>query len=229
MARKTAGLSHADRLDMSDGSDEIRIEAATPEDVAKYAPSGAGASGSAASPPAEGAPEAETELQKTQRERDEYKDKWLRAKADAQNQLRRLRSEREEAVRVAVADFARAVLNIVDDLERTLQAAEENHDAEHLIEGVRIIRDHLHKVLGEYRIQRIESLGQPFDPLLHRALTQQPSADLPDGTVVQEVQAGYKIEDRVLRPATVIVSCAPSPREPNEGAGQGKDEPAHGE
>jgi molecular chaperone GrpE len=195
---------------MSSEPKDIKIESATPEEVAKYASSDAGSPGGSATQPEQGAGEAETELRKTQREREEFKDKWLRAKADAQNQARRLRSDRDEAVRLAIADFARGLLTVVDDLERTLEAAQEDHNEGRLLEGVRIVRDHLLKTLGEHQIQRIESLGQPFNPALHLAITQQPSADLPSGTIVQEVHPGYKMNDRVLRPAMVVVSCEPS-------------------
>lgn len=183
--------------------EEPRIESATPEDVAKYAPSSQAESASGDEP-------GETELKKAQAERDEFKDKWLRAKAEASNQLRRLRAEREEAVRLAVADLARGVLTIVDNMERTLEALEENHDASKLAEGVRITHDQLLKLLSDHEIKRIEALGQPFDPTRHEAVAQQPSGDLPEGTVVQEVHGGYLYRDRVLRPARVIVSCLPA-------------------
>ncbi len=152
----------------------------------------------------------ETPLQQAERERDEYKDKWLRAQAEAQNQARRLRLDREEAVRFATADFARALLGVVDDFERTLEAAEDGSDAEALVQGVRIVYDHLLKVLHEHHVTGIESVGQPFDPSCHEALTQQPSDEHPQGTVMQEVQRGYRLHDRVLRPARVIISSGPA-------------------
>jgi molecular chaperone GrpE len=204
---------------MNSEPQDIRIEAATPDEVAKYASSDKGAPSTSPAQPEQGAEGgAETELQKAQRERDEFKDKWLRAKADAQNQARRLRSDRDEAVRLAVAHFARGMLTVVDDLERTLEAAQEDHSEDRLLEGVRIVRDHLLKTLSEHQIQRIESLGQPFDPALHQAITQQSSTDLPSGTIVQEVHPGYKMNDRVLRPAMVIVSCEPPGSKPQADA-----------
>jgi molecular chaperone GrpE len=198
-----------------------QIEVATPDEVAAYA---ADDTTDAPAPQPEVDPQAEptetgqhtppqdaeTDLQRTERERDDYKDKWLRSKADAQNQVRRLQADREEAIRFANAGFARSVLTVVDDLERTLGAAEIDADAAALAEGVRIVYDHLLKVLSDHQVERIEAVGELFDPTCHEALTQQPSADHPDGTVLQEVQKGYRLRERVLRPARVIVSSQPS-------------------
>lgn len=186
---------------MSNQSEEPKIETPTSEEVAQF-----GQADSAV--PSEPSP-VDTELQKTLRERDEFKDKWLRAKADAQNQARRLRADRDEAVQLATADFARSVLMIVDNMERAVDSAVQNPDVNKLIEGVRIVHDALLKMLIDHQIERIDSEGKPFDPTQHQAITQQVSAEHPEGTVIKEVQPGYKLRDRVLRPAGVIVSVAP--------------------
>ncbi len=233
---------------MTDESQAKKIKIATPDEVAEYATEGSegtpdgpadqNAERIETAKPAEAKqdrPEAEpeTDLQRAERERDEFKDKWLREKAEAQNQARRLRADRDEAVHLANVHFARSLLAVVDDLERTLEAAQaegvaskKRTNAAALIEGVRIVYDHLLKVLGEHHVERIEAVGQPFDPTCHEAMTQQPSADHPNGTVLQEVQKGYRLKERVLRPARVIISSAPPDAEPagEVDAEQGKDE-----
>lgn len=211
-------------------SDKPKIEIATAEEVEKFAHAtkaeGADAQASEApmpdvETPADQAPatdaaesvaqaEQETDLQRAERERDEFKDKWLRAKAESENRARRLLADRDEAVKYAVSDLARSLLTVVDDLERTLEAAEAHDDSASLSEGVRIVYDYVLKVLSDYHIERVEAVGQPFDPQVHEALTQQPSADHPAGIVLQEVQKGYRLHDRVLRPARVIVSAEPT-------------------
>ncbi|MBN1344678.1 MAG: nucleotide exchange factor GrpE [Phycisphaerae bacterium] len=208
--------------------DKKKIHIATPDEVSQFAeevsdegqspeptdpaenPSSNGETESAAN---ESAPsEPETDLQRTERERDEFRDKWLRAQAEAQNQARRLRADREEAVRYAIRNFARSLLNVVDDMERSMEAAQaagESDEGKPLAEGVRIVYDHLLKVLSDHHVERIESVGQPFDPTCHEAMMQQPSADCPSGTVLLEVQRGYRLHERVLRPARVIISSGP--------------------
>jgi molecular chaperone GrpE len=204
---------------MKDKKKRNKIHIATPDEVADFGesetPEETADQAGEREAPVEGAQsdrkdtEPETELDRAVRQRDEFKDKWLRGKADAQNQVRRLQADRDEAVRFAVAGLARSLLNVVDDLERTVQAAGESAEADSLTKGVRIVYDALLRVLGDHHVERIEAPGQPFDPQCHEAITQQPSADMPPGMVLQEIQAGYRLHERVLRPARVIVSCEP--------------------
>jgi len=149
----------------------------------------------------------------------QWKDKFLRAKADAQNALRRAATEREEAVRYGNARLLRSLLDVVDDLDRTLEAAEKSKDADALSEGVRLIRDKMQSLLSAEHVKPIEATGQPFDPQRHEAMMQQPSADQPVGTVLQQVQRGYTHHDRVLRPAKVIIAVSP-PDSDREGEGR---------
>lgn len=206
-----------------------KIEIATPEETAEFGqdpatdgPTGSGRQAESGDAPEQAEQSAddraeqpieerppETALQRAERERDEFRDKWLRAKAEDENRAKRLAAERQEAVRYAIANLARSALNVVDDLERTLEASAKHDDATSLAEGVRIVYDHLLKVLRDHHIERVEAVGRPFDPQIHEALTQQPSTDHPAGTVLREIQKGYRLHERVLRPARVIVSCEP--------------------
>lgn len=136
----------------------------------------------------------------------DWKDKFLRAKADFQNLQRRLRDEQHAAVRFANAEFAKPLLEVIDDFERTFEAGQEQSNENSLTSGIKLIYDKLLKMLKDHDIESIESLGQPFDPRFHEAIQQMPSEEHPPNTVIQEIQKGFRMHDRVLRPARVIVS-----------------------
>jgi molecular chaperone GrpE len=136
-------------------------------------------------------------------------DGLLRSRADYQNLQRRSATERIEAVRFANAELIRALLGVVDDLDRTLSAVEEHRDAEAVAAGVRLAQQNFLKVLRDHGVEVIDAANQPFDPTLHNALMRQSSATIPAGSVVQQVATGYRLRERVLRPAMVIVSSGP--------------------
>lgn len=160
---------------------------------------------------------APDDLESLQHENAALRDQVLRLKAEIQNTRRRADRERAEAIRYAEADFARELLLVLDDLERMKQAAEEAADrAPAHAEGVRIVHEHFLKVLKAHQIEPIEAVGQPFDPTYHEALLQQPSDEHPAGTVLQEVTRGYRMRERVLRSARVIVSGGPAAGPPDE-------------
>jgi len=137
-------------------------------------------------------------------------DSLLRAKADFQNLQRRSAAERSEAIRYANADLLKSLLNVLDDFDRSLDAVEVSNNKDAVIDGVRLVHDNLMKALKDAGLEQVDALGQPFDPTVHEALLQQPTDDFPPGTVVDQVARGYRLRDRVLRPARVIVS---KPRE----------------
>ncbi len=147
---------------------------------------------------------------------EELNDKHLRAVAELQNFRRRATTEKQDAVRYASADLIRALLPVADDLERSLAAAEDDSGTS-LAEGVKLVHQNLLKAFETYHVERIASVGQPFDPALHEAMMQQPSDEHDPGTVLEEYQAGYKLWDRVLRHAKVIVSASSAqPKEDQE-------------
>ncbi len=148
----------------------------------------------------------------------ELSDKHLRAVAELHNYRRRAATEWQEAVRYASADLIKALLPAVDDLERSLAAAQDE-SASALAEGVKLVHQNLLKALEAHHVVRIASAGQPFDPQLHEALVQQPTAEKPPGMVLEEYRPGYKLWDRVLQHAKVIVSKAV---EPAAGDGDGR-------
>lgn len=137
---------------------------------------------------------------------DSLEDSLLRAKADFQNLQRRSAAERSDAIRYANADLLKSLLNVLDDFDRSLEAAEVSDNKDAVVEGIRLVHTNLMKALKEAGLEQVDALGQPFDPTIHEALLQQPTDDFPPGTVVDQVARGYRLRDRVLRPARVIVS-----------------------
>ena len=173
----------------------------------------------------EQAPAAETgveaELAKLEAERDELKDKLLRTLADMENLRRRTEREIADAKAYAVTSFARDMLGSADNLRRALEsvpAAAQSSDEpalKALIEGVELTERDLLKTLERHGVRRIDPQGEKFDPNLHQAMFEAPDPAIAKGLVSKVVQSGYKIGERVLRPALVGISAgAPKPAEP---------------
>jgi len=142
----------------------------------------------------------------------ELKDKHLRALAEMENLRKRTEREIVDGRLYGIAGFARDVLGIADNMRRALDAVgsdtREQADAgvKALLDGVELTERELLKTLEKHGIRKFEPLGEKFDPNLHQAMYEVPDPALPAGTVVQVVQAGYKIGERILRPAMVAIS-----------------------
>ncbi|MFQ5494081.1 MAG: nucleotide exchange factor GrpE [Phycisphaerae bacterium] len=134
---------------------------------------------------------------------EKLEDSLLRARADLQNQQRRAAVERSQAVRFGNAELMRSLLGVLDDFERCLAAGEETGGDDH---GVKLIYENLRQALVAQGLETIDALHQPFDPSVHEAMMQRPSDDHPAGTVVEQLAGGYRLHDRVLRPAKVVVA-----------------------
>jgi molecular chaperone GrpE len=143
----------------------------------------------------------------------DWKDRCLRAKADFANLQRRAAEERVQAVRFANADFGRALLDVLDDFERTLGAAESAEQVADVVKGVELVHEKLLKALKDNAIEPIAAQGVQFNPNEHEALMQQDSTTAEPGTVLQEVRRGYRLHNRIIRPSSVIVAKAPEPVE----------------
>jgi molecular chaperone GrpE len=179
---------------MSDEAD--RIVTPSPDDINAYG----GGTASDVSPAPGDSSEAAT------RETQEWKDKFLRAKAELSNYQKRAEKDRLDTLRYAVGDFARALLPVIDDLDRVIASGfEPNATLDNLLAGAKLTRDNFLKVLEGFQVFPIKAEGQPFDPHLHEAVMEQPS-EHDERTVLKEVARGYQFHDRVLRPARVIVS-----------------------
>lgn len=137
----------------------------------------------------------------------------LYAKADTQNVRRRMEKEAADARSYAATGFARDILSVSDNLSRALEAipAEMREDEvmKGLVTGLEATGRELESVFGKNGISRIASMGLPLDPNQHQAMVEIPSEDAEPGTIVQEMQAGYMIKDRLLRPAMVGVAKKP--------------------
>lgn len=161
---------------------------------------------------AEGAPEVEEHdrLAALEAELAEAKQAALYAAADTQNVRRRLEKEVTDARLYASTVFARDILSVADNLARALEAipAELREDGKFkgLVAGLEATGRELSNVFERNGITRIESIGQPLDPNRHQAMLEVPSSDAEPGTIVQEMQAGYMIRERLLRPALVGVA-----------------------
>jgi len=139
------------------------------------------------------------------------KDQFLRAMAEAENVRKRSERQLSEAHKYGVANFARAVLTVADDLSRALAAVpEDQREGDGLLQtllgGVEAVERELMKALEGHNIERIDPAGEPFDPNFHEAMYEVPDSEFPNGTVAQVIQPGYRLHDRLLRPARVGVA-----------------------
>ncbi len=145
----------------------------------------------------------------------EKDDRLLRLAADFENYKKRAARERQEYVRLANERLIAELIPILDDLERALAAAEEHQEAQ-LEEGVRLVHRSLAGLLERHGITPIETEGK-FDPHVHEALLSQPS-EADEGSVIDVVQKGYKLGERVVRPARVVIAAPPAQEEPEGSA-----------
>ena len=192
----------------------------TPDDHTRpeAAPNGAGPAHETRGPEvaapegtAPAAGDAEARLAAVEAERTDLKDKLLRTLADMENLRRRTEREAADARTYAVTNFARDMLNVADNVRRALEsvpagAADADGPLKALVEGIDLTERELVKTLERHGVRAIEAEGQRFDPQRHQAMFEMPNPDVPAGTVVQVVQTGYAIGERVLRPALVGVA-----------------------
>lgn len=153
---------------------------------------------------------------------DDLLDRLQRVSADYLNYQKRVAREMGEARLFANAELIKDLLGALDDMERALEAARANHAADDpLLSGMQLVYDKLLAVLGRHGLERIAATDEPFDPNRHEAMMQQPAPELETPTVVEELQGGYELKGRVIRPARVIVGMPPATS--GEGDGQADD------
>ncbi len=161
-------------------------------------------------------------IEKLNVENAELRDRLLRARADVENLRRRSERDAADARAFAITAFARDLLNVADNLARALESVPEEvrqlseGAMKSLIDGVEITARELSSTLGRHGVKKLEPLGEKFDPNFHQAMFEVPDETLPAGTVTQVVQSGWKIGERVLRPALVGVSKG-GPKPPPKG------------
>jgi len=213
---------HKRKDDRKDEAKPVETESAKPEAPAEQ---GTSPSAPAAPPPAAEQLSAKVdeltkalaesqakvdELTKTLVEAQAKIDALQRQAADLDNRRKRVERMAEESAKYALQDLALAVLPVIDNFERALSHTEETAEAQALHEGLKLVHDQLLTVLGKFNVQKIEALGQPFDPHRHEAIAQAESTEHPEQTVIDVQQAGYLLHDRLLRPASVVVSRKPA-------------------
>jgi molecular chaperone GrpE len=162
----------------------------------------------------------EERLEALEAERDEYLNDLKRLAADFENYRKRAARDQESLVARAHERLVKELLPVLDDLERALAAAEEHEEAK-LEEGVRLVHRELKAALDREGLAEIDANGH-FDPHVHEALLSQPS-EAEEGSVLEVLQKGYRLGDRVLRPARVVVAAAPEPAESAEPAEPAQD------
>jgi molecular chaperone GrpE len=168
-------------------------------------PAAASASGLAAA-----VVELEAEVQQT-------KDRWLRALADLENYKKRTKREVDEASLAAVQKLLPAFLPTMDNLERALEVSGPGASVDQLVRGIQMVRDEFMSALRKHGIEPVPSVGVPFDPTIHDALQQIDSPDHAPGVVVREFERGYRLGERLIRPARVIIA-GPGSTGSSEGA-----------
>ena len=152
----------------------------------------------------------------------ELKDKLLRTLADMENLRRRSQKDREDALKYSSANFARDMLSVADNLRRAIDSIPEDGDPDGaalvgFIEGISLTEKELLSTLERHGIRKIDPMGEKFDPQFHEAMFEIPSAEAENGTVLQVVEVGYVIHDRLLRPAKVgIAKAGPAPTGPGD-------------
>jgi molecular chaperone GrpE len=168
----------------------------------------------------------EARITALENERNETRDRMLRIAAEFDNYKKRIRREQSDNENKARESVLKDMLEVADNLERASAAVEGAPDIKALQQGVALVLRLFQSKLERYDVKPLDAKGQPFDPRLHDAISQVPTADAPPGSVLSEVQKGYKIGDRLLRPAMVVVAVAPSPAAPaaNGSGADGSDQ-----
>lgn len=147
------------------------------------------------------------EYEKLVREAAEYKDKYVRTLAEFENVRKRFDRDRVEFVKYANEGLIAEFLGIMDDLDRTVEAAAANHqDYAAFLKGVEMVMARIHELLRKNNVKAIDAVGKKFDPHSHEVLLQEPSSEKEEGTVLEELQKGYLLGDRVVRTAKVKVA-----------------------
>ena len=185
--------------DKTDMTDEISAENSAEEEAM-----------SAEEQPATAEP---SPLEKAQTEALEMKTRYLRSVADMENFRKRIAREKQEIIRSAASAVIESLLPVLDNMQLGLQAAENHPDAKDVTIGFKMVDDQLKNALTEQGLEAIVPDGQPFDPNLHECISQQASDQFEEDFVIQTIRSGYRLNDKLLRAANVIVSSGPTKAE----------------
>jgi molecular chaperone GrpE len=150
-----------------------------------------------------------TEEEKLRAQVTELKDKLLRGQADWDNSRKRILKDKEEAVRYAGESLLEKLLPVLDNFEMGMQAAQTATDAKAISQGFEMVLAQFQGVLRESGVEAVDAMGHAFDPHRHEALGHHDSEEHPEGHVIMQTRKGYKLKDRLLRPASVFVARKP--------------------
>ncbi len=145
-------------------------------------------------------------LRKKAEERDSFLDQLLRTRAEFMNYQKRVRKENESTAQFAIQGLILDLFPELDNFDRALKLADSSKDFDKFVEGIKLIEDQLFKVLAKYGVKPIETVGKAFDPNLHEAVMEEENNELPHHTIVDELQGGFLLKERVIRPSKVKVS-----------------------
>jgi molecular chaperone GrpE len=147
-----------------------------------------------------------SELSQYRREAQENYDRFVRVYAEFENYKKRAVKDKTEFIKYANEGLVKALLGVIDNLERAVDESKKNAHAEGLVEGVEMVLNQLKDILDKHGVREVQAQGAPFDPNLHEAMMHEDSEEHEDNTVIEEFQRGYILNDRLLRPALVKVS-----------------------
>lgn len=154
----------------------------------------------------------EKTTQDLEKELEETKDKMLRVLAESENTRKQIEKNRIDMAKYGVQPLARELVNVLDNFERALNSLSETVEKKTL-EGFELIQKDIINILEKFNVKKIEALGKPFDANIHQAMFEKPTEDFEDGAICEIVQDGYKLHDRLLRPAMVGISKSETEQE----------------
>ncbi|SFX66264.1 molecular chaperone GrpE [Thermoactinomyces sp. DSM 45891] len=150
--------------------------------------------------------QSQVQLKELHQKVEEHQQNYLRALADLENYRRRARKEKEDILKYASVPLVESLLPVLDNFERALDAADGNQDVKVLQEGIEMVYRQFLQALSKSGLTLIEAVGKPFNPHEHNAVMQVEMDEVEPGTIVEELQSGYKFSDRIIRPSMVKVS-----------------------
>jgi len=154
-----------------------------------------------------------SELEQVRKEAADEQDRLLRLSAEFENYKKRMNRQSDEFKKYANESLLKELLTVVDNLERAISSTNGDRSVERegcVVEGVEMTLNEILKILEKFNVRPVEARGKPFDPTYHEAMMQEETDEYPENTVINELQRGYMIHDRLLRPAMVVVSKAKS-------------------
>jgi molecular chaperone GrpE len=155
------------------------------------------------------ATDSDLQMEELQKQVDQYKDLLLRKAAEFDNYKRRIESETTNILKYATESLVEDLLPVLDDFERSLKHRKENKDNDALVKGIELIYQKLAKVIEGRGVKPFDTVGKEFNVEYHDALMQIPRSDVPYHTILEEVEKGYTLNDKVIRHAKVVVSSTP--------------------